>query len=65
MWNGNSGAFTAKADVKAKNSRISVDDDRWVCISGPSEKVREWYWDSWMKARARIPTSRNAEPRKV
>src|ERR1700733_2566292 len=55
----------AKADVKAKNNRISVDDERWVCSRAGSEKVSTCVWDWWMKASARIPTNRNAEPKNV
>ncbi len=65
MWNGKIGALTAKAAVKAKKRRLSVVDDRWVCISAGNEKVSTWVCDWWMKARVKMPTNKKAEPKKV
>jgi hypothetical protein len=65
VWNGKSGAFTAKAAVKARNSRTPSVPDRWVCMRAGSSKVSTPVWDWWRKAMDRIPTSRNAEPAKV
>ncbi len=59
------GAFTAKAAVKARNRSTPSVPDRWVWMRAGSSKVSTPVWDWWMKATARMPTSRKAEPVKV
>ena len=41
--------------MKARNSRIPVADEKWVCSRAGSEKVSTWVWDWWMKARVKMP----------
>ena len=59
------GAFTAKAAVKARKSRIWVPLVRWVWVSATRSKVNTPVCCSWMKATATMPTSKKAEPRNV
>src|SRR5579875_3187329 len=59
------GALTANAAVNARNSRTCDASPRCVPVSCTTSKVSVPVSDSWTTARARMPTSRKAEPRKV